>query len=143
MTFTPGHKRSKGRPKGSTSLRTLGLLDSLDKHKFDPITAMIYIHNEALKNYENYKERFQANRISPMEDNSHKFLKIAADMAREFAGYAYPKLKAIEQQINVTAQVDQEKKVGLLYEKVRAILDKPKEIEVQVEEGNGSNGIGT
>lgn len=36
-------------------------------------------------------------RISPMESNAAKYLKIAAENAAQLAGYAYPKLKAIEQ----------------------------------------------
>lgn len=70
-------------------------------------------YEEAKKTYDNYgvineaiiqaradKEGTSLEFASPTEDNAHKYLKIAADIAKEIASYSFPKLKSIERPKN-------------------------------------------
>lgn len=95
-----------GRPKGAIGKRSQHFLEVLEKHNFCAATAMVECYREARKTYDNYgliydaicdareaKEGF----VAPTEDNAHKYLKIAADLAKELGSYSYPKLKAVEQ----------------------------------------------
>lgn len=95
-----------GRPKGVRNKRTVEFMAVLENQGFCPASALIQCFEEAKRTYDNYGTIYQA--ISearentgnpvPVEDNAHKYLKIAADIAKDLAGYAYPKLKAIEHQ---------------------------------------------
>lgn len=108
MPFEKGHSLSKGkgRPKGSISSRSIDFAQTLERHNFNPAEALIEIYKEARKTYDNYATIYEAlenaridegKQISPSEDKADKYLKIALDAAKDLAGYAYPKLKAIEQ----------------------------------------------
>lgn len=81
----------------------------LEAEGFDPAKALIEIYREARKVYDNYgiiydaicdahEERAREKGLVniPPEDKAEKYLKIAMDAAKDLAGYAYPKLKAIE-----------------------------------------------
>lgn len=107
MTFMPGNP---GRPPGAINKRSKDFLAVLEKRNFCPATALIDCYSEAKKTYDNYGIIYDAicdanaDRAAekgfanvPPEDNAHKYLKIAADIAKDLSGYAYPKLKAIEQ----------------------------------------------
>lgn len=107
MPFQPGHKLSKGKPKGSIHKRTQNFLDVLERENFCAATALIEIYREAKKTYDNYAIIYEAledarklkgETIAPTEDKADKYLKIAIDAAKDLAGYSFPKLKAIEQQ---------------------------------------------
>lgn len=82
----------------------------LEAEDFDPAKALIECYREAKKTYDNYGIIYEAisearerqndatgQFAAPTEDNAHKYLKIAADIAKDLASYAYPKLKQIEQ----------------------------------------------
>ena len=110
MPFQPGNKLSTGKPKGALSKRSLEFRAVLEKHNFCPVSAMIEVYIEAKKVYDNYGEIYSAiadarveknfetgQFAAPTEDNAHKYLKIAGDMAKDIASYTYPKLKSIEQ----------------------------------------------
>lgn len=146
MPLKPGHKLSPGRKKGSKNLRTLEFLEVLAQHNWNSAKALIHIHNEAIENYYEYKQRFLDNRTSPMEDNASTYLKIALGAAQDLASYEYPKQKAIEKNVNVTVEQNQEQTVGLLYDKVKAIFSQPKEVieaESRVVQGNGVPSVST
>lgn len=96
MPFEPGHQLSPGRPKGSVNKRTVEFQQVLEKHNFNVAEALIWCYSEAKDRYQDYNERFMDGRISPMEDQAPKYLKIASDMAKDMASYSFPKLKAIE-----------------------------------------------
>lgn len=100
MPFQPGHKLSPGRAKGSISKRTLEFQEVLAKKNFNVAETLIWCFDQAKEQYLDYVQRFQDGRISPMEDNAPKYLKIASDMAKDIASYTFPKLKAIEQSKN-------------------------------------------
>jgi hypothetical protein len=83
----------------------------LEAEGFDPARALIECYKEARKTYDNYGVIYDAicdarvalndengTFAAPPEDKADKYLKIAADIAKDLASYAYPKLKAIEQQ---------------------------------------------
>lgn len=97
MPFEKGHSLSKGRPKGTKNKRTVEFEEVLKRHNFCPASALIECYRKAMADYEYYAELLRNNRISPMEDNSHKNLRIAADLAKELSSFSYPKLKSIEQ----------------------------------------------
>lgn len=114
MTFLPGNP---GKPKGAIGKRSKEFLAVLEKHNFCPATALIECYTEAKKTYDNYgviydaicdanEERARDHGFQnvPPEDNAHRYLKIAADIAKDLSGYAYPKLKAIEQTKNDPTQ---------------------------------------
>lgn len=95
---------------GSLNRRSKDFLAILEKHNFCPASALIECYQDAKKTYDNYgviydaicdakeiKSRENGYAAVPPEDNAHKYLKIAADIAKDLSGYAYPKLKAIEQ----------------------------------------------
>lgn len=97
--------------------RSKEFLAVLEKHNFCPASALIECYSEAKKTYDNYGIIYDAiceaneKRATefgyqnvPPEDNAHKYLKIAADIAKDLSSYAYPKLKAIEQTKNDPTQ---------------------------------------
>lgn len=82
----------------------------LEAEGFDAAKALIECYRDAKKTYDNYgliydaisdarqeKNSATGEFATPTEDNAHKYLKIAADIAKDLASYSYPKLKAIEQ----------------------------------------------
>lgn len=97
-------KGEGGRPKGARNKRTKEFMDVLERRGFVPADALIDCYNHAIADYKYYSELFRSNRISPMEDNSHKHLKIAADIAEKVATYTYPKLKSIEKKNTTPAE---------------------------------------
>lgn len=90
-------KGQGGRPKGARNKRTVEFEDALKQKDFSPALALIQCYNRAISDYKYYRKRVRQGFLSPMEDNSHKNLKIAADLAKELASYSYPKLKSVEQ----------------------------------------------
>lgn len=105
--FEPGNP---GKPKGAIHKRSKHFLEVLEKHNFCAATALIECYIEAKKTYDNYgtiydaisdartdKNHESGQFAAPTEDNGHKYLKIAADIAKDLASYSYPKLKAMEQ----------------------------------------------
>ena len=95
--FQIGNKFSKGKPLGSKSKRTLEALEILEQQKFNPIKALIECHRLAKERFDIDVDKEDTGQISKMESNASKYLKIATDSAADIAGYAYPKLKSIEQ----------------------------------------------
>jgi hypothetical protein len=100
MGFIKGHgkfqKGEGGRPRGSKNKRTKEFVEVLERKNFCLASALIECYKDARAEYKYYSELFRNNRISPMEDNSHKHLKNAADILEKIGGYSYPKLKSIE-----------------------------------------------
>lgn len=103
-------ERGPGRPPGALNKRSLRFMEVLEARGFCPATAMMDIYDEAKRTYDNYSVIYQAicdakdeqARLTgtlaiPPEDKADKYLKIAADMAKDLATYSYPKLKAVEQ----------------------------------------------
>lgn len=117
--------QGRGRPPGSHNKRTIEFMRVLEAEGFDPAKALIECYREAKKTYDNYgliydaiadartlKNDSDGSFAAPAEDNAHKYLKIAADIAKDLASYAYPKLKAIEQQrVNPTQDMTLEQKL--------------------------------
>lgn len=103
--FQSGNNLGKGRPPGARNKSTIEFLEILSKENFCAASALIECYREAKKTYDNYGSIYDA--ISdqrekedvnfPLEDHAHKYLKIAADIAKDLVGYSYPKLKSIEQ----------------------------------------------
>lgn len=100
----------KGRPLGSKNKRTVEFMQVLEDEGFDPAKALIQCYRAAKTTYDNYSVILEAitsareakndqtgEFSAPTEDNAHKYLKIAADIAKDLASYAYPKLRSIEQ----------------------------------------------
>lgn len=90
-------KGEGGRPRGAKNRRTVEFVAVLEKRKFCTASAFLELYEKALTDYEYYSARLRAGLVSPMEDNSHKNLKIAVDILKEIASFAYPKLKSVEQ----------------------------------------------
>jgi len=100
----------KGRPKGAKNKRTLLVQEIMEANNFDPARALIECYRNAKSTYDNYdviyagileardkKQDETGQYMAPLDDKAHVYLKIAADIARELAGFVYPKLKSIEQ----------------------------------------------
>jgi hypothetical protein len=96
MPFQIGNKLGPGRAKGAVNKRTVEFQAVLEKNNFNVAESLLWCFNEAKKQYIDYRDRFQDGRISPMEDNAPKYLKIASDMAKDLASYTFPKLKSVE-----------------------------------------------
>lgn len=140
MPFKPGEG---GRQPGALNRRSKDFLAILEKHDFCPASALIECYRDAKKTYDNYGVIYEAicdARISkneadgslgaPTEDNAHKYLKIAADVAKELSGYAYPKLKSVEQgKLDVTRDMTPEQRLEAMKHAVTML-------EMQIQ-GNG------
>lgn len=94
-----------GSRKGIPNKRTTEFLAVLEENNFCPATAMIECYEEARKIYQGYSVVYDAIQQAksdaagydiPLEDKAHVYLKIAADMAKDLACYAYPRRKAID-----------------------------------------------
>jgi hypothetical protein len=97
----------------------------LEAEGFDPAKALVECYREAKKTYDNYgliydaisdartaRNEADGSFAAPTEDNAHKYLKIAADIAKDLASYAYPKLKSVEQQrVSSTEDMTAEQKL--------------------------------
>jgi hypothetical protein len=94
MAFSKGQG---GRPKGARNKRTMEFMEVLEKHSFCPATSLIECYEEAIQNY-------RSNTHDP--ELAHRYLKIAADIAKDLTSYAYPKLKSIEQKIETDMELD-------------------------------------
>ena len=88
----------KGRPPGSLNKRTIQFMQTLEDAGFNPAQALIDLHKIALVRMAEEMESEDCGKISPMESKVPQYMKIATDTAKELASYAYPKLKAVEQQ---------------------------------------------
>lgn len=111
MKFLPGQSGNpNGKAPGTLNKRSREFIAVLEKHGFCPASALIECYTEAKKTYDNYgtiyaaiveakeaRDREFGFSNVPPEDQAHKYLKIAADIAKDLSSYAYPKLKAIEQ----------------------------------------------
>lgn len=112
MPFQPGHKLSHGRIQGSRNRRTKEFLDILEASGFCPATALMDIYKIAMTRFTEECAKEDAGRISPMESNAVKYLKIAGDHAAELASYSYTRLKAIEhQRISLTEGMSTQEKL--------------------------------
>lgn len=92
MGFEKGHLKLGGRKPGAKNKRNKEFLAVLETKKFCPASALIQCYEDARHQFET---AIQSGFIS---DDNTRYLKIAADTAKELASYAYPKLKSIEQQ---------------------------------------------
>ena len=110
MKFEVGHKKLGGKQVGTLNKRTAEAIAILEKNNFCPISALIECYQEARKIYDNYgviydaicdareeQARQKGYTNVPPEDKADKYLRIAADTAKDLASYAFPKLKAVEQ----------------------------------------------
>jgi hypothetical protein len=91
-------KGQGGRPRGARNKRTIEFMEVLEKRDFCPATALIECFLEAKKNYESCQD--------PLDEVAHRYLRIAADIAKDLTSYAYPKLKSIEQKIETDPEQD-------------------------------------
>jgi hypothetical protein len=92
-----GFKKGEGgRPKGALNRSTLEFRLDIQKLKHRPGQALVECYNRAIEEFEHYSSLLKENRISGMEDNGWRYLKIAADTAKEIASYLYPKRKAVD-----------------------------------------------
>jgi hypothetical protein len=102
----------RGRPLGSRNKRTVEFLELLEAKDFCPASALMDVYKIAMEKFISEVEKEDSGRISPMESNAAKYLKIAADNASDLATYAYPKLKSIEQKrVNATEGMTIEQKL--------------------------------
>lgn len=99
-----------GKVAGTLNKRTVEAIAILERNNFCPIEALIECYNDAKKVYDNYgviydaiceaseeQAREKGYARVPPEDKADKYLRIAADTAKDLASYAFPKLKAVEQ----------------------------------------------
>lgn len=87
-------------------------MQTLEAAGFNPAQALIDLHKIAMTRMTEEMEKEDAGTISPMESKVPQFMKIACDAAKELANYAYPKLKAIEQQrVNPTQDMTADQKL--------------------------------
>lgn len=133
-----------GRQVGSLNKRSKDFISVLEKHNFCPATALVECYRDAKRVYDSYgiiydaiveaKEeqcREKGYQAVPPEDNAHKYLKIAADIAKDLSGYAYPKLKAIEQtKDDALAGMSPEQRLEAMKHAVQML-------ELQIKRGNG------
>jgi hypothetical protein len=98
--FEPGNKYGAGRPLGSKNKSTLQsaaeFKEALKRNNFNVPEALIEMYQNATRDYKSNRKKLKQGRISPMEDNGHKYLRIAADVLKEIASYCYAKQKAVE-----------------------------------------------
>jgi len=125
----------KGKPVGALNRRTAQALAILEKQNFCPVSALVECYRDAKKVYDNYgiiydaileakEEQAREKGYAPIppEDKADKYLKIAADIAKDLTSYAYPKLKAIEQSgSNPTADMTPEEKLEAARLMVKAL----------------------
>lgn len=130
--FTHGNKASKGRPKGAVNKRSVEFMAVLAKHDFCPASAMIEVYTEAKKIYSSYAKIYDAitgareiKGMLPLEDKADKYLRIAGDMAKELASFAYPKKKAIENTVDPELLEKFRELEGKTDEELRAIVNSP------------------
>ena len=108
----PTSRLPVGRPPGARNKRTIEFLEVLEARGFCPASALMDTYKIAMEKFISEVEKEDSGRISPMESNAAKYLKIAADNASDLATYAYPKLKAIEQKrVNQTEGMTIEQKL--------------------------------
>lgn len=144
MGFKPGEG---GRPKGAINRRTQEARDIAAEVGYCPLKALMNIHQIAMDNFREQKEKIQAlaadasERPADLKDllaslvagegEAVKYLKIAADTAADTAGYIYPKLKSIEQKnADPTAHLTPEERLVLMEQAVtvqRALVQKAKD----------------
>lgn len=103
MPFKKGRKKTGGKQVGHVNKITRDFRESLERNGFDPTMAMMDIYAKSMFVYDNYAKVYEAickgremNGLYPTTDNAHQYLRIAADMVKDIAGYTFPKLKAIE-----------------------------------------------
>ncbi len=111
----PGCKKNGGRNKGTPNKITRDLLDKLDELGFDPAEALVYVHNQAVKQYEKSEEVLALIRDAvqnphdesknvyikkELRGRSAEFLKIVESSASHIMQYTHPKRKAIEHSLN-------------------------------------------
>lgn len=135
MAFEPGNKIGRGRPPGAVNRRTAEAIAILERHDFCPVSALVECYRDAKKVYDNYgliydaicdakeeQAREKGYQAIPPEDKADKYLKIAADIAKDLTSYAFPKLKAIEQtKGSVTAGMTPAEKLEAAKLMVRAL----------------------
>jgi hypothetical protein len=128
MPFQTGNNLSRGRPKGSKGKRTIEFQEVLERKNFNVAEALVWCYREAKNRYQEYNKRFEDGRLSAMEDNAPKYLKICADMAKELASYSFPKLKAIEhQKVNPLEGMTPEQKLEAMRQAVAKL-----ELEIEM-----------
>ncbi len=126
--FQPG---APGRPPGAINKRSKDFMAILEKNGFCPASAMMDIFKVSMQKFAEDLEKENDGRISPMESNAAKYLKIAADMTSDLATYAYPKLKAIEHaKLNVAENMSPEQRLEAMKHAVQML-------ELQVKQKNG------
>lgn len=96
MGFKSGREKTGGRPAGGRNKRTEEFYFAMEKAKFNVPQAYLWAYKQAKRDYMEYGDRFDQNRISPMEDNRPKLLSIMVGILKDIASYIYPKVKAIE-----------------------------------------------
>lgn len=95
--FQIGHKMSKGRAVGSVNKRTAQFVEVLQARNFDIPTSMLDLYEICLKRFVEELDKQDRGIMSPMESAAPKYMKMCSDLLIAMSGYAYPKLKAIEQ----------------------------------------------
>lgn len=69
------------------------------KKKFVVPEKQLWLLEQSAKQFFFYKEKLESKEYSPMEDQSHKFLRIYSETLREIASRIYPKLTSIDANI--------------------------------------------
>jgi len=97
VMYPPDSPRRAGRPPGALNKRSERAIELLQRQKFCPITALVQVHREAIKNYaralKQVEDEDPAGKIEP----ASIWLRQALDSASDLIVYAHPKLKSIEQ----------------------------------------------
>lgn len=134
-----------GRPLGSRSRLSIKFSELLESENFEPARELIACYREAKKTYDNYGAIYAAivdarilkndkdgSCATPTEDKAHQYLKIAADIAKELASYAYPKLKSVEQvKVSATSNMTPS-------EKLEALKSMMQIVQKEVDEQSGN-----
>jgi len=120
-----------GRPKGSLGLRSRHAAEVMAKMNFNPIATIVEIYQIAITRFTEELDMVACGKMSPMESQAAKYLKIAADMACNLCSYVYPKLKSIEQvQIASADDLSPQERLELMRKAVKVL-------ESQVESRDG------
>lgn len=96
MPFQKGMTKTGGRQAGTPNRRSPNALEILAEQGFCPLTVLMDGCKIALENFTDQLQKLETGRISPMESEASKYLRIALDCAAKLADYAHPRLKSVE-----------------------------------------------
>lgn len=104
MSAQPGCKKNGGRKKGTPNKDTLDLVKALNDAGYSPIADLIFVSEQAKKEYERCDEIYDAiqdtkkkNGITtPTQDMAPVYLGLIEKTAADIMPYLFPKRKSVE-----------------------------------------------